>query len=358
VQDDDCPNLKVASCDSCNEVGGCARGPCPSSIVPSDNTSCAVPPEWTCASYSYGDGLCNCGCGVVDIDCPDSKETSCQVCDGSSCSPWFCGYGIDANDNSICSSPPPSWTCAQRLYRDGSQCDCGCGFRDPDCASAAVDDCDKCNAEGSCSGLACPGLVNADDNTRCDHPPAPDGWTCYGSYYGDGYCDCGCGVPDADCRTAQVTSCQRCPICGASCPTSINPSDTTQCTPPPAGWTCPGQYYSNYTCDCGCGIKDPDCYDESWNYCSNYPVEGCSGGHPNNIDPAHNALCTLSVPSTWTCDRSFFDDSVCDCGCGAVDHDCATANRSECEICKPQGGCSTTACPGTILPNDNSSCSN
>jgi hypothetical protein len=114
----------------------------------------------------------------------------------------------------------------------------------------------------------------------------------------------------------------------------------------------------NGTCDCGCGLVDPDCSIESRDYCQNYPVEGCSGGNRSNINPTHAALCTKSVPSGWTCDRGFFGDGLCDCGCGGTDADCKKADVSACAKCNDAGSCSTASCPGTITASDNAHCSN
>src|SRR5262252_1748971 len=359
VRDIDCWNNDVASCDDCLAQGSCANGLCPSSIAPGDNAHCAIPPLWSCAANTYGDGVCNCGCGAVDVDCPDAKAASCQVCDQTSCSPFTCA--VDATDNAHCPAPPYTWQCSPRLYRDGSRCDCGCGAIDPDCKSLGVDACDRCDDPGSCSAQACPSFIDASFNGRCDTPTPPAGWTCGAIVYGDGTCDCGCGVPDPDCRTADFAACVRCLNCGGhgTCEGTVLPSDPTQCAPPPNGWTCSAAAFRNLTCDCGCGIPDPACQGIELLYvCGNFPVEGCSGGKKYHIDPSHNALCTVTIPGAWTCDRGFYDDGICDCGCGAVDLDCRTNAVAACEQCNDPGSCSTTACPGTISASDTAHCSN
>jgi hypothetical protein len=361
IQDEDCPNLKVSSCQSCEDFGSCANGPCPSSLQENDNTQCAIPDRWTCAPSSYGDGVCHCGCTVVDIDCPDSLSTSCQACDWQSCSQFWCSY-IDPDENQFCATPPSSWRCSARLYRDGVQCDCGCGALDPDCASAGRDACDKCDAAGSCSAEGCPGLINEYQNYLCDHPTAPPEWTCYEAYYGDGYqCDCGCGIQDIDCRSNTVDQCQSCLGCGYLCPDTLDPNDPTKCAPPPSGWTCSARAYLDQFCDCGCGIPDPSCQGVEAKYvCANYPKEGCTGGNPDHLNSTHNALCTVTIPSAWTCDRGFFDDGLCDCGCGAFDTpDCSSKNLSACLTCDDEGSCSTSKCKPSnpdIVPTDNAHC--
>ncbi|MFO0685983.1 MAG: hypothetical protein U0234_28240 [Sandaracinus sp.] len=61
-----------------------------------------------------------------------------------------------------------------------------------------------------------------------------DGWTCDPGFYGDGTCDCGCGLYDRlDCADRDLASCEFCDNLGscntASCPGTIDPSDTTRC---------------------------------------------------------------------------------------------------------------------------------
>jgi hypothetical protein len=358
VQDEDCPDLKLSSCDSCQTVGTCSNGACPSDLAADDNRFCEVPELWTCDESSYGNGVCNCGCGEVDIDCADSTSASCEVCGFSSCSYGSCAT-IDATHNELCTNPPYGWQCAARLYNDGVQCDCGCGALDPDCAGRGEDACDKCDDDGSCSAQACPGLIDPENNLACKQPIPPAGWTCYASQYGDSYaCDCGCGVPDPDCRTSDISQCAECPCGGPTCQDTVDPTDTTKCVPAPSGYTCDPVHYHDYTCDCGCGIADPACQSEALSACQNYPSEGCSGGNRSHINANHNALCSITVPSTWTCDRSYYGDGLCDCGCGAVDHDCSSSNESACAKCNDTGSCSSASCPGTIKLTDNSSCSN
>lgn len=356
VVDLDCPDSKPSSCDNCETSGSCAFAKCPSKLAPDDNSSCYVPPKWTCDPYFYGDGQCTCGCGAVDVDCPDSQATSCDNCPAT-CATANCG-GIVADDNAYCTNPPYGWTCAPRLYHDGSICDCGCGDLDPDCDSADIDACDNCNADKSCSVLACPGLIDATQNYRCDQPTPPDGWLCSDYAYGDTYCDCGCGVIDIDCLGTSVNLCEHCGRCSGSCD-NLDPTNPLECKAVPSGWTCDDAHYYDYQCDCGCGIPDPWCNgSEDSDACTEYPVEGCSGGVATHIQPSHNERCTVTIPSTWQCIRSYYDDGVCDCGCGVADPDCASKLVGACQNCSADGGCSTTACPGTINATDNTRCGN
>ncbi len=356
VQDPDCSSAAVAECESCNTAGSCARGVCPSSIDPNDNTKCAVPANWTCDPSLYGDGTCDCGCNVTDMDCSSTDASACWGCSWDSCSPGC--VALDTNDNAHCTSAPTSWTCPARLYHDGSHCDCGCGAFDPDCASLGESACAKCDDSGSCSKQACPGTITTGQNWSCTRPTPPTTWKCSSYYYADGYaCDCGCGAPDPDCATTDVSECTGCPACNGYCPASIDPNDTTRCLPPPSGWSCDDSLYGDFVCDCGCGAVDVDCYDTNSYNCGNCPEDGCTAGICSHLDPQNNAVCKIQAPSSWTCSRAYYGDGVCDCGCGALDPDCASASEQECIYCNSQGSCSTAACPGTISLTDNSTCS-
>jgi len=72
--------------------------------------------------------------------------------------------------------------------------------------------------------------------------------------------------------------------------------------------------------------------------------------------PNDNAHCDGGPPAGWTCAGVTYGDLACDCGCGALDPDCANATSAACEFCNTPGGCSGGACPGTINPTDNSVC--
>jgi hypothetical protein len=357
VPDPDCADAKVTSCDACSDTGSCGQSACPSSIDPNDNSICSVPSGWLCDSSYYGAGVCVCGCGVVDSDCASTDISACRLCTYDSCAPDNCS-GLDPNDNALCTTPPPSWTCPSRLYRDGVKCDCGCGAFDPDCASLDASACDRCNSTGSCSDAACPGTITTNDNRYCTRPSPPAGWTCNSYNYADGYtCDCGCGVPDPDCATNDVADCQNCSGCIGACPASLDPNDVTQCAPLPPSWTCDPSQFRDGICDCGCGARDLDCYDVLAGYCDRCPDTGCAYGNCSHIDAADNSQCSIAVPSTWTCSPKFYEDGVCDCGCAVLDPDCSSLNLSACEFCNSTGSCSTAACPGTIVPSDNTSCS-
>jgi hypothetical protein len=359
IVDPDCEDESAESCDTCRQPGSCANGSCPSNVTPDDNSACAIPDTWLCGSLYYGDGFCDCGCGVIDTDCDSQQGEACVSCPLLGCARNSCAT-IDPDDNTLCTSPPLTWKCNERFYRDGTRCDCGCGFPDPDCTANELDACDSCNGEGSCSGQPCPGTIDPDAIQTCIQPYPPSEWTCGPYAYGSGdSCDCGCGAPDPDCRTSTPASCEYCACNSQRCPESVDPDDTTQCAPPPPEWTCPKPWFANELCDCGCGATDIDCSSEDASYCV-LCEGGCAHGHCERLEPHDNSQCSYQVPSTWTCSDDIYWDDVCDCGCGALDPDCANGAKASCDLCNSPGSCSSVPCmspDSTILPTDNTKCS-
>ena len=264
---------------SASGVGGSAG----SAGVPID-----VPVAWWCEAEFYADGTCDCGCDHRDPDCADASIEACERCPSTGCSDAECS-AIFPDDNSVCGTAGAGWSCSERLYADGSQCDCGCGYTDPDCTENALAACDRCNAVGSCSGQACPGTIDPDSIERCVQPPAPEGWRCEADRYADGHsCDCGCGVPDLDCRANTAPSCEQCE-CPGICPDSLDPTDPTKCAPVPEGWACEPERWSDFDCDCGCGVPDYACGFHTPLYCVN--CLGCTEGDCERLDPNDNSRC-------------------------------------------------------------------
>ncbi len=361
VVDADCASDDPSECDACNSTGSCSAGICPGAIDPDDNTSCFMPEGYLCPGYTYGNGICDCGCGVLDRDCASESRDECDSCTHG-CSMDACPGPIDPDDNTICTGVPYAWTCADRFYGDGRLCHCGCGALDPDCASRDGDACDRCAFEGSCSRQECPGTIDPDNNASCERPAPPDGWTCDWYYYGDGSsCDCGCGVVDIDCRSNSIDECSSCGACGSyRCPGRVDPDDIGSCAPPPDDWTCSDYTYADgYSCDCGCHAPDPDCDSALPSACTN-----CSPGNGScvddyscrGLDPDDNSRCTDSAPETWDCDIETYGDGACDCGCGVRDLDCEDGTIGACEFCNVAGSCSDDACPGSIDEEDNAVC--
>lgn len=90
---------------------------------------------------------------------------------------------------------------------------------------------------------------------------------------------------------------------------------------------------------------------------------GASCG-PDSPDVCHYALACIDAtcqaipdaPAQWTCAPEYYGDHTCDCGCGVFDIDCADATVDACDYCDDAGSCSIMGCPGTIDPEDNSTC--
>ena len=185
------------------------------------------------------------------------------------------------------------WTCDPGFFGLDGDCDCGCGVADPDCEGQSSTWCDFCD-EGSCSGFDCD-TIDPADNSICYEPV----WNCPEDLLGDGsVCHCGCGLVDPDCVSTAVGSCDVCDAPGS-------------CVPPDANGECVGQ-----------------------------------------IHPDRNWQCT-PVPG-WTCAVTSYGDTLCDCGCGAVDIDCDP--EQPCEVCNSPGSCSMDPCPGMIDPMDTTTC--
>jgi hypothetical protein len=251
------------------------------------------PPQgWRCSPEAWGDGACHCGCGAIDWDCREWTLEECEVCnDPASCSSQECPGIIDPALVTRC-VVPFGWACSSRQYNDGKVCDCGCGLRDPDCADASVESCDVCDR--GCAGVPCPGAIAADDNSLCAIPP---GWRC-GELYADGECDCGCGALDLDCDSAGIEACERCDYgcAGFTCPATIDPEDNTTCNGPPPGWLCLiGAYNDGAVCHCGCGAPDLDCETADVTDCDVCNSFGsCStAACPGTIQAGYSSSCVL-----------------------------------------------------------------
>lgn len=339
--DPECYNVTLASTCPTNDTSGqpgCVNNEC---VYPHWDTS-------VCNPIKYGtDGICDCGCGgTIDPDCADpSNPTTCT--------------GIEPYCDPATYTCADRWTCDPSWYMNGI-CDCGCGIPDPDCAQesssllspSCVDpatheqgicynksrcvypgwdtsdpNCDpqEYGSGGECN-CGCGGLVDPDclrNNRRpkgcggvspyCDRATGTcqDEWTCDPAWYNNGVCDCGCGIEDPDCANASAS------IVSPSC---VNPATGEQgvcynkmCVYP--GWNTSdpncdiGNYGTDGFCNCGCGgLTDPDCAD------AKNPTT-CSGVKPFCNG---NNMCE----DRWTCDPAWFNDSVCNCGCGFPDEDC------------------------------------
>lgn len=110
------------------------------------------------------------------------SESVCSDCDTCDRCPEIGGDGCG-------DALPEGWTCASGAWDSGDGCDCACGAYDPDCddGDALVHGCaagELCGRDAACVAV----------------PEGPvDGWTCNPAWYGDGTCDCACGMDDPDC---------------------------------------------------------------------------------------------------------------------------------------------------------------
>lgn len=123
--------------------------------------SACAPAQWTCEAGLYGDGVCHCGCDVVDLDCDSTALSACayEVCPR--------GRALRPGQTLQCVEVPPTpegWSCGAARYGD-SECDCGCGAVDFDCESADAP---------ACTTVHCPESFTVDgrDNATCVPPPS------------------------------------------------------------------------------------------------------------------------------------------------------------------------------------------
>ncbi len=194
----------------------------------------------------------------------------------------------------------------------------------------------------------------------------PTDWTCDPEFYGDESCDCGCGIPDIDCPDATVNDCEYCGACESnsfgSCVGAVDPTDVTLCLPqpePPAGWTCPPEWFGDDGCDCGCGDQDVDCATTTeiaeCEYCLDCEGNGSCLWRVDATDTTTCKLVPVVLPDGWRCDAEAFGDGSCDCGCGAQDLDCpSTVDVEVCEVCDTCG--TFGSCDLRVEPTDTTVC--
>jgi hypothetical protein len=366
----DCDDGVECTIDSC-VMGLCAHDD--SACECSADEDCADPEAAACVAFScdtnrtcvVDSAACPCS---VDEDCADADPCTEQACvrnacfssilvgspcdDGLSCTtPDLCqADGSCAGDEAACINVPAAWTCSSLFFAD-ERCDCGCGAQDIDCNGASALDCDVCNALGSCATTCAD--ISPTDNAVCESlPEVPAGWTCNTAWYVDEECDCGCGVVDADCADDSAAACEYCACPGAVDCSTVSPLNNAQCG---AEWVCDVVSFDDgVSCDCGCGAWDPDCASAAAGACDNCDNLGsCSDTACSNLLPGSNAVCEASAE--WTCDPSWWGDLDCDCGCGVVDIDCASSLPEACDFCGLSGSCATSDC-AELNPEDNSIC--
>lgn len=125
------------------------------------------------------------------------------------------------------------------------------------------------------------------------------------------------------------------PVANGACLHLASATITIDPPPVPSGWTCDPTYYGDGACDCGCGALDTDCAGSAATDCDD---NDCVGGKPN---ATQNWLCD-PVPAGWLCDPTMYGDGTCDCGCNLQDSDCASGAASECT----NDGCAMGAVDG------------
>ncbi len=398
------PNCLGKGCgdDSCGgSCGTCASGEsCSAAQV-------CVPTGWTCDPYRYGvDGNCDCGCGGDDPTCknPGAPLVGCEpynTCDAGKC----------------VSTLPPGWTCAPSTYGDGILCDCGCGAADSDCGvpGMSVYGCDQakgevCDNTGKCGPCVanCDGKICGDDGCggycgECPGPTADDPFAdqlaCVAGKCVDGcvptpvLCldaecgDDGCGGTCGECQPGEFCESGTCEIepgkscvgyCkgkapgGCSCEAGCELTktccpdyvDVCTCTP-----KCDGKACGSDGCGGQCGLcdaKGAKPYCDASGQCGTVCAPQCDGNNCGDDGCggtcgtcAGGASCTgdgKCVAPDWTClDFYYADGSVCDCSCGAPDPDCAKVALTA--GCPSGGSCdATTGICKTPFCGANSDC--
>lgn len=126
-----------------------------------------------------------------------------------------------------------------------------------------------------------------------------------------------------------------------------------------AGATCESRGFRGGTMRCapGCALLDT-----SGCTTAGETDAGGSGGPSDAaapLDPGGASdAATTAVPPEWTCADGYYGTADgCDCGCGALDPDCADATVGSCAYCGDAGSCATGGCPANIDPAQNWLCS-
>ena len=291
-------------------------GPLPPVDAGGDVTTDPGPPpsDWKCAAALWADGYCDCGCGIADFDCP-GQSCSAVGCIAAGCDACYTSEGAWKS----CQPAPlaADWACSMEEQLD-TVCDCGCGVPDPACGGSGC-------SEPSCWKPKCNVRHGANGTVLTDMFPPFNGWKCAAAAWGGGDgCDCGCDVPDPDCKTQQICSgalcnATECNVCHDSTGRKVPCNDMLH------SWTCdPQRFGSGDGCDCGCGVTDPDCADKG---CSTFGCRDAACKRCTDTMDSPNTLVGCGSYDVWKCALSHYGTGDgCDCGCGVRDPDCAEGN--------------------------------
>eukprot|EP00727_Mastigamoeba_balamuthi_P010558 m51a1_g6124 putative serine-threonine protein (641) ;mRNA; r:173019-175763 len=154
-------------------------------------------------------------------------------------------------------------------------------------------------------------------------------WTCDRAAFMDGRtCDCGCGLWDPDCSAAAAGPLS--PNCSAG-EVCIHMAFCERAEWNSTSALCNATHFGAFDgcqCECGGPWRDPDCaFPSAVSHCQ---AEGLAA--------PHCSLKTRGCADAWTCDAALYHDGVCHCDCGAVDPDCPSIASS------PSPDCAGTAC--------------
>ena len=221
---EDCDDANIVANDGCDACAMAPNAQCDNTVQPS---ICATAPEPRinrgCPAAEHGSGgACDCGCGVVDPDCTGPSGDICVTISGCPA-----GQVPSLSDNDTCVDD----TCGDGWFIDASTEECDDGMNSND-ADGCTDDCTIVPSFRCLPDLSVP-FVTASicfDATGWDPTCAsPDG-----SYFADGFCNCGCGIDDPDCGdfgapgSDDLAACEYGKVCSGGVD-GANPMDLTQC---------------------------------------------------------------------------------------------------------------------------------
>lgn len=314
----------------------------------------------TCQTEGFTGGALGCR-----PDCLGFQTASCQS--DAQCGDGQLGAGEDCDGADLARRTCQAFGFARGTLACSSSCQfdtSGCESTTGQCGDASLDEgevCDgaslggkTCLTEGFAGGkLMCAADCRRLDTSQCTTNTVPAAWTCDAANYNAGdQCDCGCGVVDPDCDDETIAACQHCGGSGSCnagpCPGTIKPADNSACEAS-TGVCGDGQIGSGEVCD-GSNLDGQTCESQGFGSGTLTCAVNCQ-----SFDTA--SCAAVAVPAAWTCDPTFFGSGDgCDCGCGFTDPDCPDGTATGCEYCDNDGSCSDLDCPGNIDPALNSAC--